>query len=89
MNEEIEPGDIIKIVADGCNNSRAPEYISGDSLRRSETLYRVSEVKKGTVYQSSSFKSHTLILDTGHPVWANHCKLVCKKDSINDHYKLI
>lgn len=84
MKTEFKPGDRIKIIASGCNNSSVPEYQLPKCLRESDTIHIVARVETKGNYRGYSIDSYTLILETGQPIWANHCELV-KEEIINNY----
>lgn len=78
---EFQPGDSIQIVKDGCNNSSAPEH--SQTAYAGKTIYKVERVETTGKYTSELSKEYyTLILDTGQPVWACHCKKVIIKEPL-------
>ncbi len=84
MEIEFKPGDRIRIVRGGCNNSSVKEFESGNTLGASTTIYTINDVKTSGKYLSHSGTMYTLILNTGHPIWNNHCELV-KEEIINNY----
>lgn len=86
MDVTFKPGDRIKIVKAGCNNTGCPEGSLDSCLNPSEYAHTIARVETKGKYNATSYESYTLILTSGHPVWSSHCELVVEE--IKNNYNL-